>query len=707
MSESLFSSDWHLVSDRRFVLRSNAQIARQANRDEVEYIVQNRFDGQHFRMSAAAYDIVGRFDGSQTVDQIWRSALERLGDWVPTQKEVLDLLSQLYKAGLVRSDEYPNLEVQREQEKKRSRQLLKSKLKSPLGIKVPLWDPNRFLDRTAWVARVFYSRLGAMLFLGLLAIGTLIGLVQFEAFGRQTSDQLLTAQNLLLMAAVYPVVKGIHEMGHAYAVKRWGGEVHEMGVMMLVFFPVPYVDASSSGMFRSKYPRMVVGAAGILVELGLACIAMIIWAAAEPGLLQALAYNVVILCGLSTLLFNGNPLLRFDAYYVLADHWEEPNLGKKANSQLGYFLKKYLLAIPRASGLRRTPAQNIRLILYSIASFIYRFGVMLVIAVYVATEFGFLGAVLAVMSITFGFLMPLKKVLMSPVQDPEIKPYATRAWWAFLVFVAGLAYLLVGWKAPQTLTVEAIAVPQPSASVRANSTGWVEQVLPAGPVDGGALLVQIEPREQQAQYRRIQVELERADLNLSLAVGDPLATRQAELTQTLLTERAMALKERIDQAPVVAHTHGVWVPVGDELRPGLQVARGQELGWVVQPADMQIEGLISESAAARLTQARSVEVRRLDSMRAIPARLVAQAPRGSKRIDQPLLTVNGGGQIATAPNDAGDELAAQAYVRIWLEAQADWRAFERVQIQFQLPEEPLAFRAYRTLRRNFLSWFNL
>ena len=117
MSESLFSSDWHLVSDRRFVLRSNAQIARQANRDEVEYIVQNRFDGQHFRMSAAAYDIVGRFDGSQTVDQIWRSALERLGDWVPTQKEILDLLSQLYKAGLVRSDEYPNLEVQREQEK--------------------------------------------------------------------------------------------------------------------------------------------------------------------------------------------------------------------------------------------------------------------------------------------------------------------------------------------------------------------------------------------------------------------------------------------------------------------------------------------------------------------------------------------------------------------------------------------------------------
>ena len=158
-----------------------------------KYIVQNRFDGQHFRMSAAAYDIVGRFDGSQTVDQIWRSALERLGDWVPTQKEILTCFpsSTSWVSPIGRVPEFGS---QREQEKKRSRQLLKSKLKSPLGIKIPLWDPNRFLDRTAWVARVFFSKFGAMLFLGLLAIGALIGLVQFEAFGRQTSDQLLTAK---------------------------------------------------------------------------------------------------------------------------------------------------------------------------------------------------------------------------------------------------------------------------------------------------------------------------------------------------------------------------------------------------------------------------------------------------------------------------------------------------------------------------------
>ena len=159
--------------------------------------------------------------------------------------------------------------------------------------------------------------------------------------------------------------------------------------------------------------------------------------------------------------------------------------------------------------------------------------------------------------------MPLKKVLMSPVQDPEIKPYATRAWWAFLVFVAGLAYLLVGWKAPQTLTVEAIAVPQPSASVRANSTGWVEQILPAGPVDGGALAGANRAARTAGPISTHSSRAGACRFEPSLAVGGSFwrLGRPSSL-KTLLTERALALKERIDQALVAAHTHGIgcrWV----------------------------------------------------------------------------------------------------------------------------------------------------
>ena len=106
-------------------------------------------------------------------------------------------------------------------------------------------------------------------------------------------------------------MKALHELGHSYAVKRWGGEVHEIGIMFLVFMPVPYVDASESAGFQSKWQRAFVGAAGILVEIFLASLALFIWLNAEEGLVRAFAFNVMLIGGVSTLFFNGNPLLRF------------------------------------------------------------------------------------------------------------------------------------------------------------------------------------------------------------------------------------------------------------------------------------------------------------------------------------------------------------------------------------------------------------
>ena len=97
-----------------------------------------------------------------------------------------------------------------------------------------------------------------------------------------------------------------------------------------MFLPVPYVDASSSAAFQEKWRRALVGAAGIVVELVLASFALLVWLNVEAGLLRAFAYNVMLIGGVSTILFNGNPLLRFDGYYVLADLLEIPNLADRA-----------------------------------------------------------------------------------------------------------------------------------------------------------------------------------------------------------------------------------------------------------------------------------------------------------------------------------------------------------------------------------------
>ena len=109
-----------------------------------------------------------------------------------------------------------------------------------------------------------------------------------------------------------PLIKAMHELGHATATHAGGGEVHDMGVMMLVLFPVPYVDASGASALGSKWRRALVGAGGMIAEVFVAALAMFAWTLLEPGLARAAMFNVMLVAGVSTVLVNGNPLLRFD-----------------------------------------------------------------------------------------------------------------------------------------------------------------------------------------------------------------------------------------------------------------------------------------------------------------------------------------------------------------------------------------------------------
>ena len=148
----------------------------------------------------------------------------------------------------------------------------------------------------------------------------------------------------VLLWLCFPVVKFLHELGHAMVTKAGGGEVHEMGLMLLVMMPVPYVDASAANVLRSRWQRAVIGAAGMLTELFIAALAFYAWMLLEPGLLRAVCFNVMLVAGVSTLIFNGNPLLRYDAYYILADLIELPNLAAQSAEQLS------LAAVPIQQG---------------------------------------------------------------------------------------------------------------------------------------------------------------------------------------------------------------------------------------------------------------------------------------------------------------------------------------------------------------------
>src|SRR5262249_38716542 len=152
-------------------------------------------------------------------------------------------------------------------------------------------------------------------------------------------ERLLAADNLLLLGAGFMAMKLAHELAHGWALKVRGAEVHEMGVMLLLFYPVPYVDASNASALVRKADRIVIGAAGMVIELWLAALAFFAWTVVEPGLLRSLLYNMVVVGSVSTVVFNANPLLRYDGYYMLADAIEVPNLGQRANAWWVHLLR--------------------------------------------------------------------------------------------------------------------------------------------------------------------------------------------------------------------------------------------------------------------------------------------------------------------------------------------------------------------------------
>jgi putative peptide zinc metalloprotease protein len=172
------------------------------------------------------------------------------------------------------------------------------------------------------------------------------------------------------------VVKVLHEFGHGLSCKHFGGECHELGAMLLVFTPALYCNVSDSWMLPNKWHRAAIGAAGMYVELFLASIATFLWWFSTPGLLNHICLSVMFICSVSTVIFNGNPLLRFDGYYILMDILEIPNLRQKSTEITKRFFVWACLGIEQPENPFLPHKHQWAFGLFTVAAVIYRWVVV-------------------------------------------------------------------------------------------------------------------------------------------------------------------------------------------------------------------------------------------------------------------------------------------------------------------------------------------
>ena len=721
MEDAQQSPYWYRIAELKPALRAHVRIHRQRHRGQRFYILQDAITGAFHRFSPQAWQLIGLMNGDNSMQAIWEQATALRPDRPPTQAELLHLLSQLHQFDVLRTDIPADILEMVERGQQQQRRQRKARWRSPLALRFPLFDPDRFLQACLPLVRPLFSRRFFLLWLMLLAFTTLMTLLHWPALTENISDRILSMENLLLLWFVYPLVKALHELGHALAVKRWGGEVHEMGIMLLVLMPVPYVDASAASAFNNKYQRMLVSGAGIMVELFLAGLAMLIWINVEPGVVRALAFNVMMIAGISTLMLNGNPLLRFDGYYLLADWLEIPNFASRSNRYWAYLGQRYLLGVKEASAPPMQDSERRWLFGYAPLAFVYRIFISLSIALFVAQKFFIFGVVLALWSLANTLLLPVLKLLQRLLMHP------TRRERGLLLAAGGIGLvmlILFVLPLPSATKTQGVIWAPEDVRLLSEVDGFVQEIMVSNGerVHRRQLLVRLASPALEKEQRVLQARLEefrarfhaglQEDRAQALVLKEEIGFLEAELQRA--AERLAALQIRSPLDGVVV------IPERDDLA-GRFLHRGEEFGYVLDQRDAIVRVVVRQDDIEQVRHhTRALSARLVDQpLQTRTAELLREVPAASNALPSLALSLEGGGAFALDPaanakseNDPDIRHSIRVLNPLFqfdirLPGTRSEYVGERVFVRFEHPSEALGQRLWRELRRLFLRRFDV
>ena len=716
-----FSESWYRVKDLRARLRPSAQISRQYYRGERWYVVRDPAGNQYHRLSDAAYRFVGLLDGTRTVGEAWELVGGQLDDEAPTQPEVIQILSQLHAANLLESDITADSNVLLRRHKQQLKRKMQGRLMNVLFPRIPLWDPDRTLKRWLPFVRLLMSPIGAIIWLAVVVAAIVLMVPQWDRFQQSYMQALSIGTNpekAFYLWAMFWLLKFCHEMGHAFACRRFGGECHEMGIMFLVFIPTPYVDASSAWAFPSRWQRMFVGAGGMVVELFLAAIGAFIWLNTTPGVpvlglpVNELACDAIMIAGFTTVLFNANPLLRYDGYYMLSDWLEIPNLQQKSKDYLLGLIKRHVFRVKSTQPLPPV-SQRLWLFFYGIFSSIYRIFVGVMIILLVAYQVPILGVLMAIGGIITWLVVPWVKVFKYLALEPELHRKRGRAT-AFVVAVAAVLILLFGMlDLKMYIEAQGVLKPEHQEVIHAKVGGFATEVKAKDGqwVKKGEVLLVLSDPELEAKITQAQAELKGLDARATWArgTGDPASHRlvqyQIDTYKTLLADLQRQKQELTIAAPFDGQV------IGPELRNLKQayVERGKEILTVATTDKLLCRAVLTQRDVALASRHRDAATNELHLPTPARLRLVGDVktphnggrtlliPSAVSTVPHAALTHAGGGEVANDPQDQTGQKAQvnEFELRVEVDNASDhYVAGQRAYIRLLVDRRPLIWQWY-------------
>jgi putative peptide zinc metalloprotease protein len=475
---------------------------------------------------------------------------------------------------------------------------------------------------------------------------------------------------------------------------------------------MPYVDASAASEFRSKWQRALVGAAGMIVEVFIAALALYVWLAVEQGLVRAFAYNVMVVAGISTVLFNGNPLLRYDGYYILSDLLEIPNLAQRATRYWGHLVYSYVFRTEGLPEFVATTGERIWLLLYAPASFLYRIAVILAIAVFIASEYLAVGVAIASWGIFTGVILPIGKALWQVFTSPRLQHNRTRAVMTTSNVILFASIALFWIPAPLYTTTEGVVWLPERANVRAGTDGFVRRLLvePGRVVSLGEPLIESEEPTLNAELDYLRAGV--AELESRLASERFTDRAKFEITTIELDNARAELATKTKRAErLVARSggEGTFAVMRPQDLPGRFVREGQLIGYVLPPGSRIVRATIQQDDIDLVRdRLRSTTVKLTERLHeTLPARIIREVPAGREDLPSKALGGTGGGALPVDPRDQQGTKTLQRVFQVDIELPLDVTsaaAFgSRAYVRFDYQWEPIGQQIWRRARQLVLS----
>ncbi len=675
-------------------IRQDLNVQKMEFRSGVWWVIKDPLGLDYHRLTAEQYCLMNLLDGKRSLIEIRDAFTREFPAHFLQLSDVQRMITDLHQQGLLWNDR-PGQSAALIQQQRMSRgQKLKKLIGNPLSIRLPGWNPDRLLCRMDhWFGWIFHPVVLALC--GALTISAwMLLLVQFDEFRSRLPgfQQFFSGQNLFWLWVTVGATKVIHEFGHGLTCRHFGSECHQMGVMVLVFSPTLYCDVTDSWMLPNKWQRIAIAAGGMVAEVTLSAAAIIAWWFTTPGLFNHLCLNVFFVSTVTTVIFNANPLLRYDGYYMLSDLVEIPNLRERAGAVLRDGLTRFCLGIDRPMDASIPERGRFWFASYALAATLYSWSVLAAMLTFLfftlkPYEMQFVAVALmgsVTTGIVIGMCLGIFQILRA-CRNERVSPVRVGSLVTLMLLLSGLCLTM---PLPWYIHAPCLIEPEGVVSVLTTAPGQLSEftVRPDDLVSQGEVLALLRDLEREDALRRLQVsrQTQLAEIEVLHALEKvsehSLAIERLQTIDEQLKELQHQLSELTIRAPVSGrviaappvHPHGQTLrrhlsewsgDISDPSNIGCLLQARTHLMSIAPGNRMQVLLYLDQAHRDDLALGQIIEIK-FDHL---PSRIftvpVAEIAREQSDVAPPTLTGKLGGSLVSVTDENGQErLTSVTYV---------------------------------------------